>query len=85
MNDDEILGLFLEESLEHLDGIAEALVELEKKGDLYEADDVNVIFRAMHISSPFGIRKEFIDSVFKYKGELVSVLKTENLLMEEVS
>lgn len=46
--DDEILQIFYEESQEHLDGIEEDLLSLEKQGADFDPDLVNSIFRAVH-------------------------------------
>ncbi len=46
--DDEILKLFYEESREHLDGIEDNLLALEKQGANIDADLVNGIFRSVH-------------------------------------
>jgi two-component system chemotaxis sensor kinase CheA len=46
--DDEILQIFYEESKEHLDGIEEDLLALEKQGKDFDPDLVNSIFRAVH-------------------------------------
>lgn len=59
--DDEILDLFLEESAEHLDGIENDLLTIEKDGENINYDLVNKVFRAMHTikggSSFFGLDK----------------------------
>lgn len=59
--DDEILDLFLEESLEHLEGIETDLLEIEKNGADIDVEQVNKVFRAMHTikggSSFFGLTK----------------------------
>jgi len=46
--DDEILQLFYDESKEHLDGIEEELLALERQGDSFDPDLVNSIFRSIH-------------------------------------
>ncbi|MCM8529446.1 MAG: hybrid sensor histidine kinase/response regulator [Lentisphaeraceae bacterium] len=46
--DDEILDLFLEESIEHLDGIEEDLLSIEKMGENIDAEKINKVFRAIH-------------------------------------
>ena len=60
-DDDEIIDLFLEESLEHLDGVEEDLLTIEKAGAEIDEDLVNKVFRAMHTikggSSFFGFDK----------------------------
>jgi two-component system chemotaxis sensor kinase CheA len=45
---DEVLGLFIEESREHLDGIEGDLLEIEKRGAQIDLELVNRVFRAMH-------------------------------------
>jgi two-component system, chemotaxis family, sensor kinase CheA len=59
--DDEILDLFLEESLEHLEGIEDDLLAIEQAGAEIDVDQVNKVFRAMHTikggSSFFGLTK----------------------------
>ncbi|MCH2205224.1 MAG: chemotaxis protein CheA [Lentisphaerales bacterium] len=59
--DDEILDLFLEESLEHLEGVESDLLDIEKAGEDIDVDQVNKVFRAMHTikggSSFFGLTK----------------------------
>lgn len=60
-DDDEIIELFLEESLEHLDGVEEDLLVIEKAGADIDEALVNKVFRAMHTikggSSFFGFDK----------------------------
>ena len=60
-DDDEIVELFLEESLEHLDGVEEDLLVIEKAGAEIDEALVNKVFRAMHTikggSSFFGFDK----------------------------
>jgi two-component system, chemotaxis family, sensor kinase CheA len=60
-DDDEILDLFLEESLEHLDGIEADLLYIEKNASNVDLEKVNKVFRAMHTikggSSFFGLTK----------------------------
>ena len=53
--DDEILDLFLEESLEHLEGVESDLLDIEKAGEDIDVDQVNKVFRAMHTcaANPF--------------------------------
>ena len=59
--DDEILDLFLEESAEHLEGIENDLLCIEKDGENVNLEQVNKVFRAMHTikggSSFFGLNK----------------------------
>ena len=47
-DDDEILELFLEESVEHLESIEEDLLSIEKLGEEVDLDKVNKVFRAIH-------------------------------------
>ena len=46
--EDEILDLFLEESIEHLEGIEEELLSIEKLGESIDIENVNKVFRAIH-------------------------------------
>ena len=46
--DDEILELFLEESVEHLESIEADLLSIEKLGESVDLDKVNKVFRAIH-------------------------------------
>ncbi|HQQ59828.1 MAG TPA: chemotaxis protein CheA, partial [Kiritimatiellia bacterium] len=45
---DEVLGLFIEESREHLDGIEGDLLQIEQDGADIDPELVNRVFRAMH-------------------------------------
>ena len=59
--DDEILALFIEEAAEHLEGIENDLLSIEKDGENINSELVNKVFRAMHTikggSSFFGLNK----------------------------
>ena len=46
--DDENLGMYAEESLEHLETIETDLLEIEKGGETIDEDLVNKVFRAAH-------------------------------------
>ncbi|OGV55579.1 MAG: hypothetical protein A2017_14575 [Lentisphaerae bacterium GWF2_44_16] len=46
--DDEVLQIFYAESKEHLDGMEDDLLALEKQGVDFDSDLVNRIFRAVH-------------------------------------
>ena len=46
--DDEIVALYVEEALEHLDGIEEALLAIEAGGAQADQDLVNQVFRGIH-------------------------------------
>jgi two-component system, chemotaxis family, sensor kinase CheA len=48
IEDDETLNAFVEESLEHLDGIESDLLEIEEGGADINDDLVNKVFRAVH-------------------------------------
>ena len=47
-DDDEILELFLEESVEHLESIEEDLLCIEKLGESVDLEKINRVFRAIH-------------------------------------
>lgn len=47
-DDDEILELFLEESVEHLESIEEDLLSIESLGENVDLEKVNRVFRAIH-------------------------------------
>jgi len=48
IEDEEILQVFIEESLEHLSVIENNLLMVEKEGDSFDIDILNQIFRAAH-------------------------------------
>ncbi|OGV37251.1 MAG: hypothetical protein A2020_14405 [Lentisphaerae bacterium GWF2_45_14] len=93
IGDDEILQLFYEESREHLDGIEEDLLSLEKQGADFDPDLVNSIFRAVHTIKGgcgfFGLDKlsslsHAMENVFDRirKKELVSTSRIINVLLK---
>ncbi len=48
IEDNEMLNDFIEESLEHLDGIEDDLLNIEEAGENFNEDIVNKVFRAVH-------------------------------------
>lgn len=48
IEDKEIFNDFIEESLEHLDGIEDALLNIEEAGENFDEEIVNTVFRAVH-------------------------------------
>lgn len=48
LEDDETLGIFIEESQEHLNGIENDLLEIESTVANLDLDLVNKVFRAIH-------------------------------------
>ncbi|MEL7045162.1 MAG: Hpt domain-containing protein, partial [Pseudomonadota bacterium] len=46
--DDEVVALYVEEALEHLDGIEDVLLEIESGGANADPDLVNKVFRGIH-------------------------------------
>jgi two-component system, chemotaxis family, sensor kinase CheA len=48
IEDDEIIQVFIEESVEHMDGIETDLLDIEKDGKNINVDLVNKVFRAIH-------------------------------------
>ncbi|MDA3788711.1 MAG: chemotaxis protein CheW [Desulfobacula sp.] len=48
IEDNEILNDFIEESLEHLDGIEDDLLDIEQAGENFNEEIVNKVFRAVH-------------------------------------
>lgn len=73
MDQDELIGVFIEESMQHLESIEPDLLEMEKDIDNIDSEIVNGIFRAVHsikgASGFFGFQKI---------GELSHIM--ENLL-----
>lgn len=47
-DDKELLGAFIQESLDHLDGIEDDLLAIEEAGENIDEDLVNKVFRAVH-------------------------------------
>ena len=80
--DDEILDLFLEESAEHLDGIENDLLTIEKDGEAINYDLVNKVFRAMHTikggSSFFGLDK--IKDLTHIAENILDKIRNRNLV-----
>ncbi len=48
IEDKEIFNDFIEESLDHLDGIEDDLLSIEEAGENFDEDIVNKVFRAVH-------------------------------------
>ncbi len=48
MDQDELIGVFVEESVQHLESIEPNLLEMEKNIDNIDSEIVNGIFRAVH-------------------------------------
>nr|NJM00971.1 response regulator [Desulfobacula sp.] len=48
IEDNEIFNDFIQESLEHLDGIEDDLLNIEKAGENFDEEIVNKVFRAVH-------------------------------------
>ncbi|MBU1009580.1 MAG: Hpt domain-containing protein, partial [Bacteroidetes bacterium] len=48
IEDNEIFNDFIEESLEHLDGIEDDLLSIEQAGENFNEETVNKVFRAVH-------------------------------------
>ena len=80
--DDEILDLFLEESAEHLDGIENDLLTIEKDGESINYELVNKVFRAMHTikggSSFFGLDK--IKDLTHVAENILDKVRNKNLV-----
>ncbi|MFH2092758.1 MAG: chemotaxis protein CheW [Pseudomonadota bacterium] len=48
IEDQEIINDFIQEALEHLDGIEDDLLNIEQAGENFDEDIVNKVFRAVH-------------------------------------
>ena len=77
MEQDELIGVFVEESIQHLESIEPDLLEMEKHIDRIDSNIVNGIFRAVHsvkgASGFFGFHK--IGSLSHIMENLLSQLR----------
>ena len=77
MDQDELIGVFVEESVQHLESIEPNLLEMEKNIDNIDPEIVNGIFRAVHsikgASGFFGLQK--IGNLSHIMENLLSLLR----------
>lgn len=77
MDQDELIGVFVEESIQHLESVEPGLLEMEKNIDHIDPEIVNGIFRAVHsikgASGFFGFQK--IGNLAHVMENLLSMLR----------
>ncbi len=83
--DDEILAVFIEESLEHLDGVEKDILDIEAAGAQIDPELVNKVFRAIHSikggSGFLGLEK--IKELTHGMENLLNMMRNEELVPDE--